>query len=165
MQLHVVMNGSRLSALLDSSSTHNVIDVKVAAHAAIAIQDQAGLNIIVANGNQLLSQGYFWDMRFKIGDELFTADCYGFALGSYDMVLGVQWLESLGPVLWDFSKCTMEFVCHGHHILWYVVNQSLGSRTTFSKSRITRKGYGGDKYNQERCTRVQAPLSYHSARG
>jgi hypothetical protein len=26
-----------------------------------------------------------------------------------DMVLGIQWLQLLGPILWDFATLTMEF--------------------------------------------------------
>lgn len=34
------------------------------------------------------------------------------------MVLGVQWLITLGPILWDFSNLRMEFVLNGHkHLL------------------------------------------------
>lgn len=33
------------------------------------------------------------------------------------MVLGVQWLESLGPKLWDFSKHTMAFRRGDHHVM------------------------------------------------
>jgi hypothetical protein len=57
-----------------------------------------------------------------IGSELFHLDCYRLALGSYDMVLGVHWLESLGPILWDFGKCTISFVRDGHGVLWTTVN-------------------------------------------
>jgi hypothetical protein len=34
------------------------------------------------------------------------------------MVLGVQCLESLGPVLWDFGRCTAVLIRNGHHVLW-----------------------------------------------
>jgi hypothetical protein len=30
-------------------------------------------------------------------------------LGGCDIVLGVQWLSTLGPILWDFVKLHMEF--------------------------------------------------------
>jgi hypothetical protein len=32
------------------------------------------------------------------------------------MVLGIQWLESLGPILWDFRNRTMAFVWNGHRV-------------------------------------------------
>jgi hypothetical protein len=38
------------------------------------------------------------------------------------MVLGVQLLESLGPILWDFSRCTLTFVCDGHHVVWHALD-------------------------------------------
>jgi hypothetical protein len=34
------------------------------------------------------------------------------------MVLGIQWLESLGPLLWDFERHTMAFIHDGHRIMW-----------------------------------------------
>jgi hypothetical protein len=34
------------------------------------------------------------------------------------MVLGVQWLQSLGPILWDFASRTMAFVRDGHRVVW-----------------------------------------------
>jgi hypothetical protein len=51
-----------------------------------------GLHIAVANDNKEITvhSGHFW------------IDCYDLPLGSYDMVLGVRCLESLGPILWDF---------------------------------------------------------------
>lgn len=35
------------------------------------------------------------------------------SLGGYDIVLGVQWLRTLGPVLWDFDKVQMQ-ITHGN---------------------------------------------------
>jgi hypothetical protein len=34
-------------------------------------------------------------------------------------------LESLGPILWDFTKRTMAFVCIGHRVLWTTVDTPL----------------------------------------
>jgi hypothetical protein len=95
MQLPVIINGARLFALLDSGSTHNFGDIDVAARARIMLQ---GLRIYIGNGP-------------------FTIDSYGLVLRSFHMVLGVQWMESLGCILWDFSKRTMSFVRDGHRLL------------------------------------------------
>jgi hypothetical protein len=95
MQLHVDINGTRLLALLDSGSTHNFIDLEVAAHAGLQFGSRSGLQVAVANGGHVLSSGCCRNVSFNIG----VVDFYGLALGSYEMVLGVQWLESLGSML------------------------------------------------------------------
>jgi hypothetical protein len=55
---------------------------------------------------------------FDIAGESFHIDCYGLTLASFDMVLGAQWLESLGPILSDFSHRIMAFVQDGCCICW-----------------------------------------------
>ena len=32
------------------------------------------------------------------------------------MVLGIQWLKTLGPIVWDFSTLTMQFAVNGETI-------------------------------------------------
>jgi hypothetical protein len=76
---------------------------------------------MVANGDRVTSPGCYRDLSVSIGNEQFIINCYGLSIGSYNMVLGVQWLESLGPVLWDFASRTIAFVCNGHHVLWTTV--------------------------------------------
>jgi hypothetical protein len=66
-------------------------------------------------------------MSFSITGEEFSIDCYGLMLGSYEMVLGVHWLESLGPILWDFSRCTMAFVHNGHQVTWTALGVTASS--------------------------------------
>ncbi|KAA3477585.1 Transposon Tf2-6 polyprotein [Gossypium australe] len=34
---------------------------------------------------------------------------YGFIVSSCDIVLGVQWLATLGSILWEFTKLTIQF--------------------------------------------------------
>lgn len=35
-----------------------------------------------------------------------------------DLVLGVQWLRSLGPILWDFEALSMSFWRDGYQVRW-----------------------------------------------
>jgi hypothetical protein len=107
MQLFINVQGVRLTALLDSSSTHNFVDLEAAARAGIVWTKQGGLHVAVANGDRVSSPGYCKGMHISIDGEGFLMDCYGLALGSYEMVLGVQWLEALRPLLWDFGKRTL----------------------------------------------------------
>jgi hypothetical protein len=110
MQLSIVINGARLTALLDSGSTHNFVDTEVVARTGIPLAACSGLRVAVANGDCVASLGCCCNLRIEVGEEPFYIDCYGLSLSSYDMLLGVQWLESLGPILWDFGRWTMAFV-------------------------------------------------------
>ena len=48
----------------------------------------------------------------------FITDVLLLPLGNCDMVLGIQWLETLGEIKWDFKELRMEFKVHGRkHIL------------------------------------------------
>jgi hypothetical protein len=38
-----------------------------------------------------------------IGDEPFSIDCVGIDMGCYDFILGVDFLSTLGPILWDLD--------------------------------------------------------------
>lgn len=39
----------------------------------------------------------------------FTTDVLLIDLGGCDMVLGVRWLATLGPIYWDFKELFMQF--------------------------------------------------------
>lgn len=39
----------------------------------------------------------------------FKADVILVPLTNYDMVLGVQWLQTLYDIMWNFKKLTMRF--------------------------------------------------------
>jgi hypothetical protein len=40
---------------------------------------------------------------------VFRTDLFILPLAGCDVVLGIQWLRTLGPILWDFTKLQMEF--------------------------------------------------------
>ena len=46
------------------------------------------------------------------------ADFFVLPLRGCDVVLGVQWLITLGPILWDFQHLTMQFVWHDNEVVW-----------------------------------------------
>jgi hypothetical protein len=61
--------------------------------------------MVVANGDCLTSPGRCCrQLRIAVVTEVFVGDCFGLALGSCDMVLGVQWLEPLVPILWHLAR-------------------------------------------------------------
>ena len=62
--------------------------------------------------------GIYNNLSVQIDTEPFIIDCYSIKLGGYDFVLGVNWLSSLGPIIWDFNNLTMKFWRNGRRIIW-----------------------------------------------
>jgi hypothetical protein len=118
MQVLAHVGGATLHILLDSGSMHNFIDTAAAERAGVQLQCSTELRVAVANGDRLSSFGRCTNLAITIADEEFHITSYGLSLGSFDMVLGVQWLESLGAVLWNFQRRTLAFVRNGRRILW-----------------------------------------------
>jgi hypothetical protein len=117
MKVVVTINKVQLTALLDSSLTHNFVHMTTATRAGLQLAARDNLYVAVTNGDRINSSRCCHNLPISIGREVFVIDCYGIALGSYDMVLGVQWLESLSPILWDFGRRTMSFIQDGHRVL------------------------------------------------
>ncbi|GAU28307.1 hypothetical protein TSUD_256350 [Trifolium subterraneum] len=64
-------------------------------------------------GHQLEAAFVCKGFKWQLQQVLFTADVIVLPLGCCDLILGIQWLKSLGPILWDFDKLQMEFTTHG----------------------------------------------------
>jgi hypothetical protein len=57
-----------------------------------------------------------WCMQGDVQGESFSVDCYTLPLEGFDIILGVQWLQSLGTVMWDFKALSMGFVHEGRSV-------------------------------------------------
>ncbi|WVZ95681.1 LOW QUALITY PROTEIN: hypothetical protein U9M48_041415 [Paspalum notatum var. saurae] len=114
MQVPVLMGAAQLQALLDSGSTHNFISQEAADRCGQQLQTSTGVRITVANGDQLSCVGIFRRASFSILGETFQDDFLVIPLAGFDIVLGTQWLASLGPIPWNFQHLTMAFWRRDH---------------------------------------------------
>ncbi|KAB5529703.1 hypothetical protein DKX38_019784 [Salix brachista] len=76
-------------------------------------EPKAGLQVMVANGEKIRSPGQCLDVPVTMGNQLIHIDFYILNLTGIDAVLGVNWLQTLGPILWDFAAKTMVFKLNG----------------------------------------------------
>jgi hypothetical protein len=114
MHIMVHLGDTDLYALIDSGSTPTFLSQDAAARVGRDPQPRSGLNVTVANGDKVACPGIFPDMPFQIAGEEFATVVYVLTLGGYDLVLGTQWLATLGPILWDFTALTMSFWHRDH---------------------------------------------------
>ena len=129
MLLQVTVAGVQLRALVDTGSTHTFIHSTLAQRLGLTVTPRAGLNVMVANGDRVRSPGVCLATPVTIGGEAFSIDCFALDLGGFDLVLGVRWLRTLGPIVWDFAAHAMSFWYNGRSHHWTGVNnQGLAAR-------------------------------------
>jgi hypothetical protein len=124
MALHVTVKGHQLVALLDSGSTTNFINADLCAHLQLATSPQPALRVLVANGDGVPCQGVTHNVPLSIDTEAFSISCFGITLGSFDLILGYDFLRALGPILWDFARHRMTFTRGDHRVTWRGVGAS-----------------------------------------
>ena len=131
MQLKVTVGAHEFTALIDSGSTHNFISSSAAQRAGLVFHSSKGAHVTVANGDRVACRGLARDVGLRItqqgvGHEDFTLDCFTIPLDCHDMVLGIAFLRTLGPILWDFDDLCMAFWRGGCRVFW----KGIGSTRT-----------------------------------
>jgi hypothetical protein len=65
-----------------------------------------------------MSMGVCKDFQWKMNGEVFTTDVMFLPHGSCEMVLGVQWLSTLGDIRkWNFKELRMEFMHNNRRVI------------------------------------------------
>jgi hypothetical protein len=82
------------------------------------------LRVLVANGDGVPCQGVTHNVPLSIDTEAFSISCFGITLGSFDLILGYDFLRALGPILWDFARHRMTFTRGDHRVTWLGVGAS-----------------------------------------
>ena len=112
------VKNQKLVILVDTGSTHNFVDQSVIKRVGAPLQPIASLMVTVANGEKLRSQEFCAALQFEVQGESVLADFFVLPLRGCDMVLGVQWLVTVGPILWDFQQLTMQFSIGARLVKW-----------------------------------------------
>lgn len=118
MHLHVYIHGHHLLALLDSGSTHHFLNNGVMRQLQLSTSAHPTMRIVMANGDRVPCEGVARNIAMAIGTEEFSISCFGINLGGFDVILGVDFLRTLGPILWDFEDMCMAFTRGSRRILW-----------------------------------------------
>ena len=102
-----------LHILIDLESTHNFLNIDMAKKLGYKMEKIGLIRVDVANGSSLaratMSRWLFWTLQRS----RFTIDVLLLPLGSCDMVLGIQWLETLWKNKWDFKHFRIKFEIDG----------------------------------------------------
>lgn len=104
----------KLHMLVDSGSTYNVLDLALAKNLGCKLVPLlTPLLITVANGSKFICSQMCKEFCWEVQGHSFEADFLIMTLGGCDIVLGVQWLSTLGSIKWDLQTLTMQFTLGG----------------------------------------------------
>jgi hypothetical protein len=78
---------------------------------------QDGIMVQIANGQEMRSPGRSQGVEVKVQGTVFRTELFILPLAGCDVVLGIQWLMTLGPIVWDFTKLQMEFQYEGKNCM------------------------------------------------
>lgn len=98
-----------LHILIDSGSTHNFLDEKIASKMRCPTKSINPMKITVADGNLMTCNQLCENLQWVMQGTWFRADVLLIPLTNYDMVLGIQWLQSLDDITRNFKDLTMKF--------------------------------------------------------
>ncbi|XP_070681796.1 uncharacterized protein [Malus domestica] len=122
--------------LLDSGSSHNFIRLSIAKQLGWKVDSKNSFEVMIANGGTIFSKGCYSQIKLHIQQYEYISNFYVLQLGGCDVVLGAQWLRTLGPILWDFDKLKMEFTLGKKH---YCLSSSPPSApTSISTSQVEK---------------------------
>lgn len=101
------------------------------------------MKVLVGNGEKLKSHGYCHNVSIIMQKQTVQADFYLLPLPDYDVVLGAQWLQTLGSIIWDFAYLTMTFTVEGkelnfkgkHHLISRCVDSKTMDRVVLKSTQ------------------------------
>ncbi|GJQ93386.1 putative polyprotein [Tanacetum coccineum] len=96
---------------LSGIPTHNNIRVRV------HIRNRCPLEVSIAGGSKLISQYMVKAFQWKLQRIVFEIDVMLLPLGGCEMVLGIQWLYTLGTIQWNFKDLVMKFQYAGQKVV------------------------------------------------
>lgn len=98
MKLQGKIQGHDMLVLVDSGSSHTFISQTLAQMLVGVQQLKSPVQVQVANGNLLQCTAFLPQAQWSVSDYSFALDLKILPLHHFDMILGMDWLESFSPM-------------------------------------------------------------------
>jgi hypothetical protein len=108
---------------------------------------------MIANGGSMKCGGHCENVCLQIGQYNLKSHMFSIDMGGCDIVLGVEWLHTLGPITMDFKDLTMQFQQEGQQYKFQGI--------TTGSSEIISSHHG--KVTQKRSFWHHFPTPFHSS--
>ena len=130
MKVKGMIRNHEMVSLIDFRNTHNFLDVVQLPNLKLPLDTSQILEVKVANGSIAKTLGICHGVTVLTQGYKFVVDFNVLHLGGCAVVLGIQWLCTLGEIIWDFKLLTMRFCYLGKEVFLQILHMS---PSTFSE--------------------------------
>jgi hypothetical protein len=144
LKLISYIKNQKVIILVDSGSSHNFIHRRISQETHSYIHAVNNFQILIANGGSMKCGGHCENVHLQIGDYHLKYHMFAIDMGGCDIVLGADWLRTLGHILMDFKELTMQFNQEGHRYKFQGI--TVGSPEIISShhmEKMLEKGHSG----------------------
>jgi hypothetical protein len=124
-----VIQSQPVRILVDSGSTHAFISVAVASQLQGASSLPTPVKVQVADGNILNCSTQFQQTLWSVGHYQFHSDLKILPLSTYDMILGLDWLDQHSPMKVHWKHKWLSIPYQGSQITLFGENVALPARS------------------------------------
>ncbi|KAJ0046419.1 hypothetical protein Pint_05639 [Pistacia integerrima] len=88
-----------MKVLVDGGSTPNFIQERLATYLGLTISTSPNFHVMIGNGDTMCCVGVCSRVPLLLDGHWFVVDLYVLPIRGAGVVLGMQWLATLGPIL------------------------------------------------------------------
>lgn len=107
---------SVISIWVDSGSTHDFLNPKIATKQGIFQTKKGEFSVLVANGSKMKSEELCENLHIFVQKVQFDVDFFLLPVEGCDAVFGTQWLKQSGKIVWEFNELWMQFCWKGKSV-------------------------------------------------
>ncbi|KFK24528.1 hypothetical protein AALP_AAs46225U000100, partial [Arabis alpina] len=110
MKLRGQLQSATVVVMIDSGASHNFVSTKVVSTLGLVIDEASRYGVVTGTGMTVQGFGSPLLLQLEIQEIMVRAEFLPLELGTADVILGMQWLESLGDMTVNWKLQTMKFM-------------------------------------------------------
>jgi hypothetical protein len=113
LKIEGYIKNKKVIVLIDFGSTHNFIHYKLAKALNCFVYPAPEFHVMIADGGTINCSGKCNKINLTMGEYVINIPMIDIPMGGVDVVLGIQWLQSLGTWDFNFQELFMKFSLEG----------------------------------------------------
>ena len=144
LKIEGYIKNKKVTVLIDYCSSHNFIHCKLAKVLNWFVYPAPEFQVMIADGGTINCLGKCHNINMAMEEYVLNSPMISIPMGGADFVLGVQWLQSLETMAFNFQKNFMKFSWEGKE---YELNGITGKPSKVISSngmtKLLTKGHKG----------------------